>query len=173
MFFSVEDDSVTALDCPPLPRSRKSLAEQGDEVMPLWDSSYQSQNQWKKGKFSQQTRQTSDADSAIGMVCVCVCVCVHEYLLRNVRFSSCSLLRKITSFCPKFSDAEALLLLIPLVQPTILFPLNLLPMQVWKVRGKDALVPVYTLKSSGVVLCSCQFSGVGERYHCDRRLPPI
>ena len=69
-----EDDTVTTLDCPPLSKSRQSLAEQGDEVMPLWwDSGRQSQGQRKKGKFSQQA---SDADSAIGMVCVCVCVCV-------------------------------------------------------------------------------------------------
>lgn len=61
---SDEDDSVATLDPPLQTRSRHSLAEQGDEVMPLWDSSYQSQNQRKKGKFSQQT---SDADSAIGM----------------------------------------------------------------------------------------------------------
>ena len=151
MFFlcdlSDEDDTVATLDCPPSSRSRQSLADQGDEVMPLWDSSRQSQNPRNKAKFSQQT---SDADSAIGMVCVFVCVhtCGHECLLLNVLYSLYSLLKKNTSFCLKFSDAEALLWLITLVQPTTLSPLNLLLKQAWKVRGKiNALVPVNVLKS--------------------------
>ena len=70
--FVDEDDNVATLEGPPVTHSRKSLAEQGDQVMPLWDPpGYQSQYPRMKGKFSQQT---SDADSAIGMVRV---VCVH------------------------------------------------------------------------------------------------
>ena len=76
-FILDEDESVTTLDPPLLSKSRQSIAEQGDEVMPLWDSTYPSQNQRRKGKFSQQT---SDADSAIGMVCVCVCVCMCVHM---------------------------------------------------------------------------------------------